>query len=151
MAMGVREDIGAGDIEEEAVVAEINITPLTDIFLVLLIIFMVTSSALVDSETQAKSGVKVTLPKANAAGPVQQKKNDPVLTVTKEGQVYVNAKKIDDVNKLEDELRKALQEAGSETVLVRGDQGVNLGRAVDVMTVAKRAGAAHISILTANK
>src|SRR5438128_1700747 len=108
MAMGVREETSAGgDLEEDNVVAEINITPLTDIFLVLLIIFMVTSSALVDSESSARSGVKVTLPKANAAGPVQQKKGDPVLTVTKEGQVFVGAKRVDDLSKLEEELRKA--------------------------------------------
>ncbi|HJZ87584.1 MAG TPA: biopolymer transporter ExbD [Polyangia bacterium] len=149
MAASVREDPGApGELEEENVVAEINITPLTDVFLVLLIIFMVTSSALVESES-ARSGVKVTLPKANAAGPVQQKKSDPVLTVTKDGQVFVGPKKIDDLGKLEDELRKALQDAASETVLVRGDQNVYLGKAVDIMTIAKRAGANHIGILTA--
>jgi biopolymer transport protein ExbD len=146
--MGVREE-ATGD-EEESVVAEINITPLTDIFLVLLIIFMVTSSALVDSEATARSGVKVSLPKANAAGPVQQKKGDPVLTVTKEGQVFVGPKKVEDMNQLEGELRKALQEASSETVLVRGDQNVYLGKAVDIMTIAKRAGASHIGILTAS-
>jgi biopolymer transport protein ExbD len=149
MGISVREEAGAGENEEETVVAEINITPLTDIFLVLLIIFMVTSSALVESESTARSGVKVTLPKANAAGPVQQKKSDPVLTVTKEGQVFVGAKKVEDMSKLEVELRKALQDASSETVLVRGDQNVYLGKAVDIMTIAKRAGASHIGILTA--
>jgi len=146
MAVSVRE--GGGDLEEESVVAEINITPLTDIFLVLLIIFMVTSSALVDSEAQ-KSGVKVTLPKSNMAGPAQTKKTDPILTVTKDGDVYVGTKKTD-VDHLLAELQKALQEGGSETVLVRGDQNVKLGNAVDIMTIAKRAGANHISILTAS-
>ena len=149
MGLTAREE-AAGDIEEENVIAEINITPLTDIFLVLLIIFMVTSSALVENEATARSGVKVSLPKANAAGPVQQKKSDPVLTVTKEGQVFVGPKKIDDLSRLEEELRKALQEAASETVLVRGDQNVNLGKAVDVMSIAKRAGATHIGILTSS-
>jgi biopolymer transport protein ExbD len=148
MAVNVRED--GGENGEEAVVAEINITPLTDIFLVLLIIFMVTSSAAVmEAESTARSGVKVTLPKANAAGPVQQKKSDPVLTVTKDGAVYVGAKKVEDMNQLEAELHKALEEASSETVLVRGDQNVYLGKAVDIMTIAKRAGASHIGILTA--
>jgi biopolymer transport protein ExbD len=148
MAVTIRED-GGGELDEESVVAEINITPLTDIFLVLLIIFMVTSSALVESESTARSGVKVSLPKANAAGPVQQKKNDPVLTVTKEGQVFVGPKKVEDMAKLEAELHKALIEASSETVLVRGDQNVYLGKAVDIMSIAKRAGGTHIVILTA--
>ncbi len=57
-----------GDVGSETVVAEINITPLTDVFLVLLIIFMVTSTALVESEVASRSGMKVVLPKANAAG-----------------------------------------------------------------------------------
>jgi len=52
----------------ESIVAEINITPLTDIFLVLLIIFMVTSTAMVESESAQRAGVKVSLPRANAAG-----------------------------------------------------------------------------------
>src|SRR5262252_555908 len=148
MAVTVREEGGGGDLEEEGAVAEINITPLTDIFLVLLIIFMVTSAVSVDNEMSARSGVKVTLPQSNAAGPAQTKKTDPVLTVTKDGEVYVGAKK-SDVGHLEEDLRKALQEGQSETVLVRGDQNVKLGNAVDVMTIAKHAGATHISILTA--
>ena len=61
-----------GDIAADSVVAEINITPLTDVFLVLLIIFMVTSTALVESEVASRAGMKVVLPKANAAGPVSQ-------------------------------------------------------------------------------
>ena len=64
------------------IVAEINVTPLTDVFLVLLIIFMVTSTAIVESEVASRTGVKVALPKANAAGPVTKKRTDPVLTVT---------------------------------------------------------------------
>ena len=60
MAMGKLPDASQDDGLDDGVVAEINITPLTDIFLVLLIIFMVTSSAIVDAGGQA--GVKVDLP-----------------------------------------------------------------------------------------
>ena len=130
----------------EAVVAEINITPLTDVFLVLLIIFMVTSTAIVESEA-SKSGVKVALPKANAAGPVTKKRTDPVLTVTKGNELYIFNKKVEVAN-LEAEIRKALADAGSETLLLRGDKSVMLGAAVDVMSIAKRAGAKNIAILT---
>ena len=85
MGMNVQLDDGAqggddADVGNEAVVAEINITPLTDVFLVLLIIFMVTSTALVESEVASRAGMKVVLPKANAAGPVSQRHTDPVLT-----------------------------------------------------------------------
>jgi biopolymer transport protein ExbD len=154
MGMNVQLDEGSTSGEEggeagaENVVAEINITPLTDVFLVLLIIFMVTSTALVESAREATSGVKVVLPKANTAGPVSQRRSDPVLTVTKSNEVYLGSKKIELAN-LEGEIKKALTEVGSETLLIRGDKSVLLGAAVDIMSVAKKAGASHIAILTA--
>jgi biopolymer transport protein ExbD len=154
MGMNIQLDEGSGGGEEpgeapETVVAEINITPLTDVFLVLLIIFMVTSTAIVESEVASRTGVKVALPKANAAGPVTKKRTDPVLTVTKSNEIYLFNKKIDEKN-LEAEIRKALQDAGSETLLLRGDKNVYLGAAVDVMSIAKKAGAKNIAILTSS-
>ena len=50
---------------------------------------------------------------------------------------------------LEAEIRKALTEVSSETLLIRGDKNVYLGAAVDIMSTAKKAGASHIAILTA--
>jgi biopolymer transport protein ExbD len=140
---------GGGDEGDapESVVAEINITPLTDVFLVLLIIFMVTSTAIVESEVASRTGVKVALPRAQAAGPVTKKRTDPILTVTKSNELYIFNKKVA-ANDLENEIRKALQEAGSETLLLRGDKSVMLGAAVDVMSIAKKAGAKNIAILT---
>jgi len=144
-ASGGSED---GEVDADSVVAEINITPLTDVFLVLLIIFMVTSTALVESEVASRAGMKVVLPKANAAGPVSQRRSDPVLTVTRANELYLGSRKIDPTN-LEGEIRKALTETGSETLLIRGDKNVYLGSAVDIMSVAKKAGASKIAILTA--
>jgi biopolymer transport protein ExbD len=153
MGMNVQLDDGGAhgddaDVGNETVVAEINITPLTDVFLVLLIIFMVTSTALVESEVASRAGMKVVLPKANAAGPVSQRHSDPVLTVTKSNELYLGSHKVDATN-LESEIRKALAEVGSETLLIRGDKSVLLGAAVDIMSTAKKAGASHIAILTA--
>ena len=147
-ASSLGEDPGEGGGGNESVVAEINITPLTDVFLVLLIIFMVTSTALVESEVASRAGMKVVLPKANAAGPVSQRRSDPVLTVTKANEIYLGPKKVAPAD-LEAEIRKALQAVGSETLLIRGDKNVLLGAAVDIMSTAKRAGASHIAILTA--
>jgi len=153
MAIQIQLDDGSGAEGDEGggaetIVSEINITPLTDVFLVLLIIFMVTSTAMVESESASRAGVKVVLPKANAAGPVSQKRSDPVLTVTKGNEIYIGTKKVD-VNQLEAEIHSALQAVGSDTLLIRGDKNVLLGAAVDIMSTAKRAGASHIAILTA--
>ena len=151
MGMNIQiEDASAVDSEvdvSETVVAEINITPLTDVFLVLLIIFMVTSTAMVESEITSRTGVKVALPKANAAGAVTKKRTDPILTVTKNNEIYLFSKKVEVAN-LEQELRKALNDVGSETLLLRGDKNVFLGEAVDLMAIAKKAGAKNIAILT---
>ena len=152
MAMNVQFDdatLGADDDGEgkESIIAEINITPLTDVFLVLLIIFMVTSTALVESEVASRTGVKVALPKANAAGAVTKRRTDPVLTVTKGNELFLFNRKVEPA-RLEEEIRKALTEVDSETLLLRGDKSVFLGAAVDLMAVAKKAGAKNIAILT---
>ena len=152
MSMSVQIDDPSADAEaegeaRESIIAEINITPLTDVFLVLLIIFMVTSTAIVESEVSSRTGVKVALPKANAAGAVTKRRTDPVLTVTKNNELYLLSRKIDPAH-LEEEIHKALIEVDSETLLLRGDKSVFLGAAVDLMAVAKKAGAKNIAILT---
>jgi len=137
MAIGFTGERDATEEEvEETVMSEINITPLTDIFLVLLIIFMVTSTALVEHEVQNRAGVRVSLPKAKAAGPL-----------TQDGELFLDAKKIK-IDNLENEIRGALQARKSETLLLRGDKSVLLGKAVDVMSLAKRAGARQLGIIT---
>src|SRR3982750_252654 len=102
MGVSVQIDDGSSGGEEgeaqETIVAEINIPPLTDVFLVLLIIFMVTSTAIVESEVASRTGVKVALPKANAAGPVTKKRADPIVTVTKNNEIYIFNKKVDLAN-----------------------------------------------------
>jgi biopolymer transport protein ExbD len=149
MGMGVNMADATSDEEggSDAIVAEINITPLTDVFLVLLIIFMVTSTALVETEKSSRSGVKVTLPKSQTAGPVTKRRTDPILTITKNNELFVFNKKVAP-DQLEAELKRAFAEVGSDTLLIRGDKNVYLGAAVDIMSVARRSGAAHIAILT---
>jgi biopolymer transport protein ExbD len=70
-----------------------------------------------------------------------------VLTVTKNNELYLMNRKIDAAN-LEEEVRKALADVDSETLLLRGDKSVFLGAAVDLMAIAKKAGAKNIAILT---
>ena len=109
---------------------------------------MVTSTALVESEVASRAGVKVALPKANAAGPVSQRRSDPGADRHQGQRALPLSQKLDPAN-LEAEIRKALTEIGSETLLIRGDKNVLLGSAVDIMSVAKKAGRDEIAILTA--
>ena len=151
MGMNVSMEDASASADEgegaESIVAEINITPLTDVFLVLLIIFMVTTTAAVDAEKASREGVKVALPKADAAGQVTSKRAVPILTITKDGKLFVFTSEVTQAT-LEDALRKAITDSGQDVVLIRGDSKVAFGSAVELMSVAKRAGAKTINILT---
>jgi biopolymer transport protein TolR len=125
-----------GNEENSDIVAEINITPLTDIFLVLLIIFMITSSAMIES------GGRVNLPKAVAT---QSEARGTTVTLTPKREIYVNQKKVTDET-LESTLREALTTSADKTVILRGDRDVLLGETVKVMSIVKRAGASEIAI-----
>ena len=118
------------------IVAEINITPLTDIFLVLLIIFMITSSAMIES------GGKVNLPKAVAT---QSESRGTTVTLTPKHEIFVNQKQVAEAA-LEKTLQEALSGSADKTVILRGDRDVLLGDTVKVMSIIKRAGASEIAI-----
>jgi biopolymer transport protein ExbD len=134
--------LGRGDLDgadDGAIVAEINVTPLTDIFLVLLIIFMVTSTALTNQ------GSKVDLPRADAGS---GDTSGIVVTATAEGKVELEGRALT-VDELGAALSTALQHAPAKTVVLRGDRAMVLEQAVRIMTIAKTAGAEKISIATA--
>lgn len=121
---------------DEDIVAEINITPLTDIFLVLLIIFMITSSALIES------GAEINLPEVAKTDTVSR---NVVVTLTTIGDIYINGKMVNR-HTFEEELRKALAETDNKLVILEGDKNAMLGDAVRLISLAKEAGAKEIAI-----
>lgn len=125
---------------ESAIVAEINITPLTDIFLVLLIIFMVTSTVM------NQSGVNVNLPAASAQT-AQPQPDGVVVSLLAGGGIQLNGQKIA-VSDLESALKKAFQVTTTRLVVLEGDRQAFLGSAVEVMDQARRAGAERFAIAT---
>ncbi len=119
-----------------AIMAEINIVPLCDIFLVLLIIFMVTSVAMV------QSGAEITLPE------VQETDSEPrqiVITVTPQKEIFVNARPVK-MLELEVALRQLIMAKPDVPVVLEGDQDVILGEAVKILSIAQRAGATQVAI-----
>ena len=128
-------DEGGGGDE---IVAEINITPLTDLFLVLLIIFMVTTSVI---QSQGKN---VDLPGAEVSDTTPQ---GVTVTITQAGEVLVN----DTPTATEDlyaALEAALSGAREKVVILRGDRKVLLGQAVGILDLAQQAGAKGIALAT---
>jgi biopolymer transport protein ExbD len=133
------------DSGEDGVFAEINITPLTDIFLVLLIIFMVTSSVIVNSGAGAKAGLKVNLPQGGAASDVAVKASDVSVAILADGRVVLSGTVV-----TMDELKKSFEtthgSAPDSTIIIQADEGVPHGKVVEVMELAKAAGLGQLAI-----
>ncbi len=133
------------DLEGGGIFAEINITPLTDIFLVLLIIFMVTTSAIVEQGGQ-NGGLKVNLPRAGKTASGDQM-HDIAVAVLEDGRTVVGGKVVDEAT-LAQLLDKAHGENPETLVLVQADQSVAHGKVVAVMDLARRHGLARLAIAT---
>ena len=115
------------------IMAEINVTPLTDVFLVLLIIFMITTSAMV------KPAADVDLPEATED---EEETRGVMVTMTPSREIYVNDRPIprDDAS-LVAALRDALARSAEKVVILAGDREVVLGEVVRVLGLAKESGA----------
>jgi biopolymer transport protein ExbD len=135
MAMG---NMNQNSGDEEDIVSEINMTPLIDIMLVLLIIFMVTSTAALES------GLDIELPKTQITN---EKKQDEILIITldRDGKVAVAGKTIAE-NDLGAAIENSLKQLKTESVILEGDTKAFLGKAVQLMDLAKAAGAKNFSI-----
>jgi biopolymer transport protein TolR len=119
--------------------ADINVTPLVDVMLVLLIIFMVTAPLLA-------KGVKVNLPQASAAQPINQK--DPiVVTVGKDGKVSLGSDQVSE-EALIDGIHAMMGDDLARVVHVRGDSEAVYGEVVAVMDKLATHGITHIAIMT---
>ena len=126
------------DSSDDAIVAEINITPLTDVFLVLLIIFMVTTSVVANQSKQ------VDLPGAEVSDTTPQ---GVTVTVNADGEMLVNDVLTPDAD-LFAALEAALADTREKLVILRGDKKVMLGRAVNILDLAQQAGATGIALAT---
>ena len=128
--------------DESEIVAEINITPLTDIFLVLLIIFMISSSAMLEG------GLNVKLPTAKTGALTKADSGKPVyVTIAKDGRINVNDRFSDEAG-LVAVVKEVLGTTSDKMVVIRGDEGVDLGKAVRIMDSVRSAGAEKIAIAT---
>ncbi|MBI4375959.1 MAG: biopolymer transporter ExbD [Elusimicrobia bacterium] len=129
--------------DSDDIVAGINVTPLVDVCLVLVIIFMVTAPLMSDPV------LKVTLPKARTA---QGEETDKLtITLSKEGDLALDHKIFKSVDEMRDDLRVRLAGSESKFVILRADEEAMHGKLTDLMSVAKEAGAQHLTIATEQK
>jgi biopolymer transport protein ExbD len=136
MSMSVGSDSG----EEDAVMSEINTTPLVDIMLVLLIIFLITSPVVLKLQ-------KIQLPtETNQAA--KTKPEDVNIVVNKDGDMYFNQKKLANTDELFEFLKKESVKLPQPEVHVRGDQETKYEFIGKVIYTAQRAGIQKVGFIT---
>jgi biopolymer transport protein TolR len=119
--------------------AEINVTPLVDVMLVLLIVFMVTAPLIT-------SGVDVNLPQANAK-PVNSDSTPITISVNSQGQIFLQKSQVQLAN-LQATLQQISQNNPDKRVFVRGDSAVDYGIMSQVLATITNSGFKNISLLT---
>ena len=138
MAFRLESSGSGGSSRIGANLSEINIIPLVDVILVLLLIFMLTAPLM-------HRGIDVALPKSSAKPTAVEERL--VLTLTKEQTIYLNDKPVP-VAGLEPRLREAIKTRTDKTIYLKADQGLSYGFVVETMDRIRRAGVEKLGMVT---
>lgn len=126
--------------DNEPLLSEINVTPLVDVMLVLLVVFIVTAPLL-------SNAVNVVLPKTVATAAPEVKRSVSV-TIDRGGKIYLDGKEIA-VEVLDSSLKQLKAGATEMNVHLQADDSVDYGQVAKVMALIQRAGVGRLSVLTA--
>jgi len=119
--------------------SDINVTPLVDVMLVLLIIFMVTAPMMMH-------GVKVNLPKTESKS-IKTKEDPLLLTITKQRLIFIEDYKVE-LKALKKKLKKIFANRAEKEILLQGDRDVPYGFVIKVMSQVKEAGITKVGMIT---
>lgn len=126
--------------DSDEVLSEINVTPLVDVMLVLLVVFIVTAPLLTNS-------IPINLPKTEAVAPADQK--DPlVVSIDADGKFYINKDEVQP-DLLEYSLSEAKAEDAEVKVQLKADNQVEYGAVANAMAAIERAGITKLAVITA--
>lgn len=131
--------MNTGNRDNNLPLSEINVTPLVDVMLVLLIIFMVTAPHL-------EQGVPVQLPQVSVTS-LPSETDELVITVTAKKEVFLDGAKTT-LDKLEAQIRETMKTRKDQDVFLRADKGVDYGFVVQVMAAVRRAGVNGLGMVT---
>jgi biopolymer transport protein TolR len=132
--------VGTGSDPEENVLSEINVTPLVDVMLVLLVIFMITAPMM-------HRGIEVALPRAEAENLPMRVEDPLVLSINRDGIIYLGSTPIHQ-SQLVERLTPVLAERRDESVFLKGDRDVAYGVVIDVLDTLRKGGIRNIGMIT---
>lgn len=118
--------------------SEINVTPLVDVVLVLLIIFMLTAPIL-------QSGIDVEVPKTHTVKEISEERM--VISIDREQKVFLGNDPIN-INQIADRLKSKVRDPQRQSIYIRADENVPFGAFATVMDAVKQAGITNVSIVT---
>jgi biopolymer transport protein ExbD/biopolymer transport protein TolR len=124
--------------QTRSTLAEINVTPLVDVVLVLLIIFMITAPVL-------QSGIDVSVPKTRTVKEITEQRT--VLTIDRNQQVFLGDHAVN-IHELAQRLHEQSSDPEHQVIYLRADEQVPFGAFASVMDAVKQAGITNISIVT---
>ena len=129
-------DVGEG---RQDLISDINVTPLVDVMLVLLIIFMVTAPMM-------QHGIRVDLPKTESKS-IKSQEDPLVLSITKKRVIYIENYKVE-IGDLEKKLQKIFAHRAAKEVFLQADKDVPYGFVIEVMSRVKEAGITKVGMIT---
>jgi biopolymer transport protein ExbD len=123
----------------KGVISEINMIPLIDVMLIILIIFMIITPSFINSH------IKVNLPKTSSVPETISSNDNNIIkiTITKDDKIYVNSRKTLNIEK---ELSLLLSRSYQKTVLVESDKEVEIQKVINALDIAKKLGASKVGI-----
>jgi biopolymer transport protein TolR len=128
------------DGDDHTVMADINVTPLVDVMLVLLIIFMIAAPML-------HQGIEVALPRANAANLPLRMEDPLVVSINRAGSLFVRERPVE-IEGLVASVKRQTSARGDDTVFLKGDREVPYGRVIEVLDVLHQGGIVHVGMVT---
>ena len=126
--------------KKRGAISDINVTPLVDVMLVLLVIFMVTAPMMLN-------GIKLDLPKTKEVNPVNLNATQVILSLSKSEDYYLGKDKVL-MNELIPEIQKQFKANNTDTVFLRADFGLAYGKVARLMSFLKRGGVHKIALVT---